>query len=240
MLLKWIFIAGLIMIFPGLLVAQENASGISIVSNPPGAEAVLKGDLTIAGVTPVLFMQNLEGRYQLQLKRPGYETYKEGVYFQLGRPMSFNITLKPRTRFKAMARSVFIPGWGQLYSGQKIKGGVFFLLFAGASISYLVADSDFRDKRDYYDDLEDEFRASNSYEVKQRLYPILAEAREEVYDAESVRRITVGAVATAWALNILDVLFNFPDVAASMSEKSLTIEPNLEEGGGMVIFAHRF
>lgn len=239
-ILKRILIVVVIIFSPLYLFAQGKTTGISIISNPPGAEAILKGDLTIAGVTPVHFQQNLEGTYCLLIKRYGYETYKSKVNLQFGKPMSFNVNLKPRTKFKAIARSLFIPGWGQIYAEQKFKGGVLFLLSAGTSLYYFGANSDFKDKRDNYTDLEREYVLANTIEEKQRFFPLLKVARKEAYDAETVRRITIGATAAAWALNILDLLFYFPDHDSRILVNSLAVEPDIEQGGGKLVFTHRF
>ncbi len=42
----------------------------------------------------------------------------------------------------------------------------------------------------------------------------LREDQQDAYDAENVRRVTIGAVAGVWALNLLDILLFFPTAKA--------------------------
>lgn len=232
-------VIALILFLPLIASAQESPGGVTIVSNPPGAEVVLNGSLIVAGVTPVSFMQGLEGRYQIRVKKYGFETYKSSVYLQAGKSMSLTIKLKPKTKFKALARSLFVPGWGQMYSEQRFKGGCLFILAAGATASCLVANADYDDKSNRYDDLLKQYNQLSSFEEMERFYTKLASARKEAYDAESTRRIAIGAMIAAWGLNLLDIIFYFPG-GSSLVGGSLSIEPDIKQGGAQIVLSHRF
>ncbi|UCD94711.1 MAG: PEGA domain-containing protein [Candidatus Zixiibacteriota bacterium] len=223
-----------------LAVSQAIAAGFSVSSNPAGAEVVLKGYITVAGITPVSFQQGLEGRYKVRIEKYGYETYRSHIYLDPQKPMSLSINLRPKTRFKALARSVLIPGWGQAYTDQRFKAGSFLFLAAAAVGSYLIVDSDFDDKNDRYRGLLREYNELTTYAERQALYPGLAEAKKDAYDAENVRRITIGAVVAVWGLNALDLLFFFPEMGGDLSVGSLSIVPDVEDGGARVMLTHRF
>ncbi len=221
--------------------AQESASGISVISNPAGAQVILRGELTVAGVSPVTFRHQLQGRYEVEIKKHGFEKYSTIVYLEPGKAFSLNVDLTPKTRFKAMARSFFVPGWGQIYTDQDFKGGAFFLLTAGAVTSFLIAENDFQDKKDNYNKLLAEYNSENEFADKRLLYNNLQSAREEAYDAENIRRITIGLTAAVWALNLVDLLFYFPENRGDLVVgSSLSIKPDLEHGGAQLIFTHRF
>jgi hypothetical protein len=220
--------------------SQTLAASFSVNSDPVGAEVILEGVVTIVGITPVSFEQGPEGEYKVRIKKYGYETYRSSVYLDPQKPMSLSVNLKPKTRFKALARSVLIPGWGQAYTDQRLKAGCFLLLAAASVGSYLIADSDFDDKDDRYNDLLREYNSLSTYEGKLALYPRLAEAREEAYDFESVRRITIGAVIAVWGLSALDLLFFFPETGSELAVGSLSIVPDVKNGGARVMLTHRF
>ncbi|MFZ1684374.1 MAG: PEGA domain-containing protein, partial [Candidatus Zixiibacteriota bacterium] len=91
--------------------AQQTAqSGLTVRSNPDGAEVTLKGDAIVTGITPTTFHQFLVGSYTVIVKRHGYENYKTHVMLDPNQPASLDVRLSPRTRIKAAARSLFIPG----------------------------------------------------------------------------------------------------------------------------------
>jgi len=109
----------------GISAQETQSTGLIVRSQPPGALATVSGEVTVSGVTPVHFRQTLIGDYKLTLKKYGYEKYTTRVILDPGKLTTIDITLSPKTRFKAAVRSLFIPGWGQRYTEQKNKGYLF-------------------------------------------------------------------------------------------------------------------
>ena len=213
--------------------AQETADGGLIVrSNPEGAEVTVEGDAIVSGVTPTFFQQGLIGQYRVQIKKYGYENYSTRVVLDPSRQMEISIDLSRKTGLKAAVRSLVIPGWGQRYGGQKSKGFLFHLLAAGSVTAYLIADHDFDKKYDRFQQREDAFDSASAagagYADMERLYGELVDAQQKAYDAEEVRRVTIGVVAGVWALNLIDALFFFPDEGGTFSVKGLTVTPTAD------------
>jgi len=240
MLSKGNLVVLVLIILPLALSAQQLEGGFSVNSFPAGAEVTLKGNLIISGISPVNFTQRMQGRYKVIVKKYGFETYKSSVFLQPEKQMNLSVKLKPKTRFKAIARSTLIPGWGQNYSGQKLKGGCFFMAAVGAVAAYLKADSDYDDKNHQYENTLTQYRQSNIFDEKSRLYQELSTARKDLYDAESVRRITIGATIAVWGLSVLDLIFSFPEERGDYTVNSLTIKPDFNDGGAILSLSHRF
>ena len=240
MMRKRILLTLLIIALPLIVTAQGITGGFTVDSNPPGALVTLDGALMLTGVTPVNFKQGLDGKFKIKVEKQGYESYKSSVFLQSGKATTLNIRLKPKTRFKAVSRSLLIPGWGQMYGGQKFKGTMFLLLAAGGVASYLIADSDFDDKQEEYDRLNGEYQSAVTYSEKERLYPILSDARKDAYDAENIRRITIGVTIGVWGLSLLDALLFFPEERGSFIVDQISIEPDLEQGGAKIVLSSRF
>ncbi len=213
----------------GAFAQQSNQeTGVAVVSDPPGAEVVLDGEATITGVSPVQFNQPLIGDYTLRVKRRGWETYTTHLVLDPTKQLNVNVNLSPKTRFKAGVRSFVIPGWGQKYTDQNGKAWLFATLAVGAGVAYLVADNQFDHK---YDTYEARLRDYDSIAVDgtqpelQAAWNRLRSAQDKAYDAENVRRATIGAVIGVWAVNMLDVLFFFPDERGTFSIKGVAIAP---------------
>lgn len=204
---------------------------LTVRSQPQGAQVILTGEAVVSGVTPARFSHLLIGDYELTLKKHGYETYTTRVILDPGKATEIDVTLSAKTRFKAAARSLFVPGWGQRYADQKTRGFVFTLLAVGSVAAYLIVDNDFDDKREYFNDLTGRYDslsvAGNIGELR-RLYPRLAEAQEETYDAEDIRRITIGTVIGVWGLSLVDAVFFFPEERAAFSVKGLSVKPSTD------------
>ena len=207
-------------------VGQESTPQITVKSNPPGATVTIKGEAYLTGVTPTAFHQTLIGDYVLKVSRSGFETYSSRVYLSPDRPTVLNVDLVPKTRFKAAARSIFIPGWGQRYSEHKDRGMLFTGLAIAAAGYFSITDSDFDDKNDLF--LErlaqyDAVAAGGSIAELKRLQPILNRAQQAARDAEDRRRISIGMVVGVWAWSVLDALLLFPENSADISVKGVSL-----------------
>lgn len=216
----------IISIIPSIVFAQVKSAGkLTIQSFPEGASVKLVGDVIVKGVAPAIFRQPLIGNYKLIVSKAGYERYETKLILNPYQPLVVNVQLSPKTRFKSFSRSMFIPGWGQRYSGKKFKGYLFTVLSLGAAASYLIADNKFDDKFDTFNRLTREYDDLTVLSEKQSFYPRLVSAQQDAYDAEDVRRITVGTVIGIWSLNLLDALFFFPDNRTGVSIKTLSVNP---------------
>ena len=93
---------------------------------------------------------------------------------------------QPKSKNTAAALSI-IPGLGQVYKGQVVKGFLFTIAEAAAVVFVLKSRQDFNDKKQQY--------VSNQV---QPLYDKLPKARDQVYLAQ-------GVAAGIWGLNMLDI-----------------------------------
>ncbi|MDD3730858.1 MAG: DUF5683 domain-containing protein [candidate division Zixibacteria bacterium] len=220
-------------IWPFLIYAQGTPpAGFTVETYPAGAEVTLKGEAVVIGITPTIFRQSLIGEYKVDIKKYGYEKYTTRVALDPGKPQQLSVTLTPKSRFKAAVRSMIIPGWGQMYSEQKTKSMVYNLLAVGSVAAFLLADHEYNKE---YDDLTACERAydstianGGSYNELERRYLNLRMAREDAYDAETIRRISIGAVIGVWTVNILDALFFFPRESGTFTVKGLTVKPEAD------------
>jgi len=233
--MKYLYVTALLLL-PAVLPAQ----GITVNSNPPGAEVILDGDVTVHGLTPANFANGLEGKYRLTVREYGYEKHSRWVFLHPDRPLELTITLNPKTRFKAALRSAVIPGWGQVYADQKTKGFLFTFMTAGAAAFYFIADNYYDDKIDKYNDMLSLYNEATTYEERDALYTRLADSKKDAYDAETLRNISIGTVATIWGLSLLDALLFFPGERGNVVVNSLAIKPDARNGGAQIVLSHNF
>ena len=212
----------------------SGASQLTITTNPPGAEVVLKGDMELSAVSPASFTYPLMGEYRLVIRKQGFETYKTQILVNPQTPQQVSIDLSPRTAFKATVRSMLVPGWGQFYSGRKTRGAILGSLFAGALIVYLNINSDFHDKDDLFGRRLSEYDAAVaqglSYDVLRGRYLAMMSAHNAAYDAEDNRRVAIATVAGVWGLSVLDALLFSPGERATFSVKGISVAPLSNSG----------
>ncbi len=229
---------------PFLSSAQGSASGdVTVRSTPEGAHVTISGDVVVSGVTPARFRHLLIGDYKLVLKKSGYESYSTRVALDPTKQIEIDIRLSPKTRLKATVRSFFIPGWGQKYTDQKTKGYLIGALAIGSVLAYLAADDEFDYRYDLFlekRDLFDSLRTAGNIDDLRRLKPELDKVQDDAYDAENVRRAAIGAVIAVWGINLLDILFFYPEQRATFSIKGLAISPTADPNRVGLTISRRF
>lgn len=244
MLKRILTFTAIVLSFAAAVSAQSADSGFSVISSPPGAEVTLTGDAVVAGVTPTTFRQPLLGEYKVTVRKYGYENYNSRVTLDPVKSLALDVRLTPKTRLKAAARSLFIPGWGQRYTDQKGKSFVFNLLAAGSIAAFLIADEEFRYRRDLYNDISKTYDSSKTagagYDQMQRLYAELSAKQKKAYDAETVRRATIGTVIGVWGLSVLDAILFFPSDHGTFTVGGISVEPNSRPGTLGLKMSRRF
>jgi hypothetical protein len=103
-----------------------------------------------------------------------------------------------------------------------------------------MADADFDDKNKKYEKLLSDYNSADAYSEKEKLYSQLSDAKKAAYDAEDIRRITIGATIAVWGLNLLDVILFFPEERGSMIVSPVSIRPDLQNGGALLTLTYKF
>ncbi|MBD3347904.1 MAG: PEGA domain-containing protein, partial [Candidatus Eisenbacteria bacterium] len=109
---------------PDAATAQEGG-GLIVRSAPPGAVVELVGEYVFRGVTPWTLDRGLSGRYEVRAYKSGYEEWDGYVLLSSTRRDSLTIRLSRKTPLGAGLRSAIVPGWGQYYTDQGVKGTLF-------------------------------------------------------------------------------------------------------------------
>jgi len=193
-----------------ILPAQESGE-IVLTTQPSGATVHLNGEYDLVANTPARLPIDIAGQYKAKITRPGCETWRGTLTFLPGGPNEIDIKLKTKTRFKSALRSMIIPGWGQMYYGNSLRGSMLTSAAILSAASIIVTDHIYGNKsRDYNSALAD-FNGAKSIEEKERLKIILNSRQKDAYDAETNRNIAIAIGIAGWAVNVVDALLFFPD-----------------------------
>jgi TM2 domain-containing membrane protein YozV len=213
-------------------VGLPAGSTLYIQSEPPGAVVVLRGPYEWVGVTPWRLSREVSGLYHVEARLPGYDTWKSDVIFGAMGGQQLHITLGRKTTTKALLRSLFIPGWGQIYRGSRGKG---WLVLTGAAIAggaFFVTDDAYRSAVDDFDAARDRYEEATRLEDLDDRWAEVRSASREADRRWDRRRIAWGALAGVYTFNLLDVLFFAPSGAAETSSIS-GLDPAAEPDGGL-------
>jgi hypothetical protein len=191
-------------------VAQDE-SGITITTNPSGATVYLRGELDLVANTPASLPTSISGRYRAEITRPGYETWKGDFTFIPGSSNSVAIELSRKTRMKAMLRSMLIPGWGQVYSGNKLRGYLITTGTVAAAAAVYHLDRRFDKKKADFELAQSNYNSAMAIEDRIALKAISDQRQNDAYEAETDRNTVLVIGAAFWVYNIIDALLFFPE-----------------------------
>jgi len=200
-------------LMPAVLSAQQadqNAQGYYLTTNPPGATVYLDGEYDLVTSTPARLPSNLSGRYKTKIVSPGYENWKGDLDFAPGTSRNVKINLSRKTPFKAGLRSLFIPGWGQRYSENSFRGGMYFAGTIVSALGLYLSDKSYQDKRADYDVAAQRYAEAQSITESIELKAVKDAAQRVAYKTENDRRTVFYIGVGVWTLNVLDAILFFP------------------------------
>jgi hypothetical protein len=235
---------GLVIWANSSVLAQETSTGesyLDVISNPNGATVHLKGDYSLIVTTPSSIQQQLNGEYKIKAFKRGYEDWSSKVWFNQGNPRQLAIELKPKSRLKAGLRSALIPGWGQFYCEEKGKSFIMGISTLGGVVAYVLADNDYSNKYDDYNRAKNLFENASSAPQKIEYKQLLDEKQREAYDAENIRRATLGIAIGIWTYNVLDAVLFFPySEEETFANKNNKVTLELHQGVPSLVLTETF
>jgi hypothetical protein len=200
----------------------DSLGSLTVVSRPSAAVARVRGDRTIVGRTPLTLREIPPGRYRVRVVDPAFERWERSITFDGMRDDTVWMSLRAKTRARAVLRSFSFPGWGQFYERRPISGWLYAtatVVTFGASIAAQVEYSDRVHEADRATTLEDYRRAIDRAE-----------------DARKTRNLLQGGAAALWGLGLLDAAWRFPKFGSAPISK-LEIAPRGHPAEGVRIAA---
>lgn len=187
-----------------LLPAASRGATLDVIG-PPGAEIVLEGE--VLGILPLAEPIELpHGRLLLiYVRKPGHITHEEQVFLErVETEKTVEVELLALSRGTAVAISALLAGSGQFYQGRKTAGWIQLSLQATAWGSAIYGELVFKDKRDEYESLDQQYQDALVPSEIERLRAERDEKWNELKDAESWRNWSLAAVAAIAAYSAFD------------------------------------
>jgi hypothetical protein len=172
---------------------------------PPATQVLLDGEPI--GETPRPSIAMTEGDHIVDFSKKYFETDHQLLSFapdnQTNTPVWDPI---PKTRGKAIVKSIMIPGMGQRYYEQRSKGTLF-MVSQAASLGVLVIGAlQVSDKKDTYTLALDEYNQATDLTQENATWVKLDAAYDDLHDAERLHNTFAGIAIGIYALNLVDML----------------------------------
>ncbi|GEM_PF-1601600 len=110
-------------------------------------------------------------------------------------------------RITGLVYSIFIPGSGQFYLGQKTKGALFAVTFISSLVGTLVSHNNFIGNRERIQSLEFEYLNSDRYTLSEYYWQQMVTVHSEQKLHEKSRNIFIASSIAIWTMNMIDYLF---------------------------------
>ncbi len=180
------------------------APTLVVDSDPPGAVVILRGAYEWTGLTPWRLYREATGLYRVEVRLAGYETWSGEVVLGTGNTCQLQVRLGKRTMAKALLRSTLIPGWGQMYRGQKVKGTLLALSSVLAAGGVVWTHEAYRNDVDDFESARRAFERETRWEDWPARYERVRRAAEKADEGYDHRQIALAALGGVYALNLLD------------------------------------
>ncbi len=190
---------------------------------PSGASILIDGELR--GNTLEYGMKIAPGEHEIAIQKTGYETWKKSFTIMEGKndyiaPIT---SLIPKSRLKAIKKSIVFPGGGQLYQSddehksRAIIGNIFKYGTITAMLGTAYGWYSFNDAQSKYNDTYQLYLQQTDLDLINSHRETTEDLHRKMQDTEKVAITFTGAVAGLWLINIMDVAINFPDYGIDLA-----------------------
>ncbi len=194
----------------------RGSGSVVITSSPPGAVVELRGEHAYSGVTPWRLDRGLSGVYEIFATKAGYADWTGSTSVSAGRTDSLFIRMTRTSQMATGLRSAILPGWGQFYAGQKLKGTVFLLAEAGAVTGVLVADSKREDAMRIHERAIRAYNSADQVDEIEAAYDEMLNAFDDVERWHENRKRWIYVAGAVWIANVLDAALLVPSESGGL------------------------
>ena len=188
----------------------RGSGSVVITSSPSGAVVELRGEHTYSGVTPWKLDRGLLGVYEVFATKAGYVDWTGSTSVMAGRTDSLFIRMAKKSNMATGLRSAILPGWGQFYAGENLKGTVFLLAEAGAMTGVLLTDSKREDAMRVHERAIRAYNAADQVDEIEAAYDEMLSAFDDVERWHENRKRWIYVAGAVWIANILDATLLVP------------------------------
>jgi TM2 domain-containing membrane protein YozV len=110
-------------------------------------------------------------------------------------------------KFRAIVFSTFVPGSGQTFLGNQLKGIGFTLGFYGTVVTAVLAHANMVSREERIEVLTKEYRAAGNFPTAERVWQRIEFERGNRDNDHDRRQIFTIAAAGVWVLNMIDIIF---------------------------------
>ena len=153
------------------------------------------------------------GKHNIQVNKDEYYKHKEIINFKSETFHSFDITLKPKSKNRAMIYSSGFPGIGQYYLDKEYKALTYFSSEIITLYMFNYFNNRIKDLKSKYNSTYSLYLASTNDEEVGSYHNKINKILDDIDINKTIREIFLISAVSIWILNIVDVyLWNEPNI----------------------------
>ena len=181
-----------------------------VESQPQGAYIEIVGKYSFIGRTPFVIPYSFLRKYKIKARKEGYEGFSGDVNLAKRGANRITIYLKKKTSLKSMLRSTVIPGWGQFYGQNALKGVLLSSGQVALGIVTLFAVDNYNDKKREFEHAYDRFKKVEMNFAEAKIAHLIAKKEQRAtQDAQDYKSSMIYTTIGFWIYNIFDSLLFF-------------------------------
>ena len=185
------------------IVLTPTTGTLDITGRPPGSKVFIND--SYIGKLPNVTYQDLEGSYDILVRKKGYREYRQKIYISSKDTRYLNVILRQKSKIPAMLSSAIIPGSGQIVRGHPFKGILFFTATIG--IGYFAYHEHLAYEQQYKTYRSDLDRFNHQADLN-----LIENNRERVWDSfnqmkdkEKIRNDILCILGAVWTINVFEI-----------------------------------
>lgn len=187
----------------------EKKSYLAVSGAPAGSQVSIDGKKK--GVLPVDRVSLPYGYHNLKVSRAGFHAYEEAILLSKPDIHTITVNLEPKNRLLSSIYSSVLPGSGQIYAGQMLKGVIIGVGTVGSlAATFYLKDQYKQNKEQYFDDKEI-YEMNIDRDKMDQYYGTMIDSYDKMESSYNTMRITAGITVAVWVYNIIDSYIFFPD-----------------------------
>ena len=194
--------------------SRLNTAKITLISGNRNIDVTANG--LDWGKIPIFDKELDQGMYKVQFSALGYENSTRNYRVNLGDQINEDITLRSKTRGKALTRSLFFPGLGQFYSSDRDHGSRRFagLIYSAGAIVCIAGTgylwNEFSTANTDYDSAKKVYLQAIQLDNIDAMRVIMEDKHQALNDARSTAMAITGITVGLWLWNTIDAMLFFP------------------------------
>ncbi len=184
----------------------EFKGSLKIIGSPAGADVFINGKKE--GVLPLIMENLIVGTFSVEVDAAGYDKKNMNVDVSANKIESVQISINPKSKSKAMLKSIIFPGLGQKYSGRKLSSVMMFLTCTAAGAASIMFNNQYNKSEEEYNAAFEEY--SNAITDFNQLKTTVDSKYKSMKDNRKITNYMLYALSGFYIYNILDAAIFMP------------------------------